>query len=38
LRRDYLSFMIGRHGSHGSSGAKAQLECPIVKENAIEIP
>ena len=24
--------------SHGSSGAKAQVECPIIKENAIEIP
>jgi hypothetical protein len=24
--------------SHRSSGAKAQVECPIIKENAIEIP
>jgi len=24
--------------SHRLSGAKAQVECPIIKENAIEIP
>jgi hypothetical protein len=38
LRRDVLNLMIGRHGSHASSGAKAQVECLIIKENAIEIP
>jgi DNA invertase Pin-like site-specific DNA recombinase len=33
-----LSLMIGVRDSHGSSGAKAQVECPAIKENAIEIP
>jgi hypothetical protein len=30
--------MIGRHAVIDHQGAKAQVECPIIKENAIEIP
>jgi len=29
--------MIGYHGDGRPSGAKTDLECPIVKENAIQI-
>ena len=38
LHHGLLSLMIGVRESYGSSGAKAQVECPIIKENAIEIP
>jgi hypothetical protein len=38
LRSDSLSLMIGVRDSHGSSGAKAQVKGPAIKENAIEIP
>jgi hypothetical protein len=30
--------MIGCHGNRRPSGAKTDLECPIVKKNAIQIP